>query len=165
MKLTASSMRPQMRARRCCELPLESKNEAMSERVPITMVQSAIRGVEKSRERTRLIVSPQSYQQQRACFGDQEERASDDNDIVGRRVAKQLERGGEIGRDAQVGMIGNFEDGFRCECARLTGRGDDDLLRARKEDSGDLVDGLVAHRAVNEMNTASGVETFDIGGQ
>ena len=57
MRPAASSDFPQMRARRCCELPVRSKNEATREMVPITMVESTIKGVEKSRDRRKLIAS------------------------------------------------------------------------------------------------------------
>ena len=60
MKLTASSILPQMRAMRCCEFPVWSKSEAISEIVPITTVASAISGVEKSKDRRKLIALPQS---------------------------------------------------------------------------------------------------------
>src|SRR5260221_10580227 len=56
MKLTASSTRPQTRAMRCCEFPEGSKREASSEQVHMTTVAITIRGVEKNRERSRLMV-------------------------------------------------------------------------------------------------------------
>ena len=60
MKLTARSDFAQSRAMECCRLPVRSKKEAHSERVPIATVESTIRGVENSRDRSRLIASPQS---------------------------------------------------------------------------------------------------------
>jgi hypothetical protein len=58
MKLTASSILAQIRAKRCSVFPEPSKNEAIRDNVPITMVQMTIRGVENNAERTRLMVSP-----------------------------------------------------------------------------------------------------------
>src|ERR1017187_7689260 len=58
MKLTASSIFPQIRARRCCERPVRSNREAISEMVPIPMVEMPISGVEKSRDRRKLIACP-----------------------------------------------------------------------------------------------------------
>jgi hypothetical protein len=51
MKLTASTILPQIRAMRCCELPVRSKNEAASERAPMKTVERKIKGMEKSRDR------------------------------------------------------------------------------------------------------------------
>jgi hypothetical protein len=62
MKLTANRILAQMRARRCCELPVASKKESIIEMVPITMVESTIRGVENSQDRSELMASPRSWQ-------------------------------------------------------------------------------------------------------
>src|SRR5450432_3485846 len=71
MKLTASSILPQICPRRCCELPVESKQDAISEMVPITTVERMIRGAEKNQDRSQLnlkssgliATAPGSYQQ------------------------------------------------------------------------------------------------------
>src|SRR5260370_38373863 len=82
MKLTARSMRAHPRAMACCELPLESKKDAIRDRVPITMVQRAMRGVEKNRDRTRLIVSPQSYQQKASRLAADKQGAGDEDGVI-----------------------------------------------------------------------------------
>src|ERR1017187_9605339 len=58
MKLTPSSILAHTRANWCCEFPVRSKNDAIRESVPITIVHSRIKGVENTSERTRLIESP-----------------------------------------------------------------------------------------------------------
>jgi hypothetical protein len=60
MKPAASKTLPQTRATAYWVFPEASKKEAIRETVPSTMVERAIKGVEKNRDRRRLIASPQS---------------------------------------------------------------------------------------------------------
>jgi hypothetical protein len=55
MKLKARRERAHRRARRCCVLPEPSNREARIESVPITTVDSTIRGAENRAERRRLM--------------------------------------------------------------------------------------------------------------
>jgi len=86
-----------------------SKKESISDSVPITMVESTIRGVEKNSERTKLIESPTISPVFRA-LPPPEQGARDEDGILRRDVLHHLQRVAQIGRGAQIGVFGHLPD-------------------------------------------------------
>ena len=128
-KLTASSILPQTRARWWGRLPLRSKKETTMESRSITMVQSTMRGTEKSVDRSRLIESLRLYQEG-AGLGHQEQGTGDE-DGVGQSLRQQRQRGLDVGGDcARLGWsaMSRMVSGAR---ARAWSRRGDDHLRRR----------------------------------
>ncbi len=62
-------------------------------------------------------------------------------------------------------MIGDLRDRGRIQGARLIGRGEDHFGGKREEHSDHLVDGLVAHRSIDDPNRLACEELFDVSGQ
>ncbi len=70
---------------------------------------------------------------------------------------------GDAGRD--VSPAGNFAERFRPQSAGIIGSSENQLRGKRKENTGNFVDSFIAHSAVDHMDFAACIKTFEVVGE